>query len=148
MLEVLAAAGALTDLIATGARLVEPDARVVSGELYAPQRPGVAMQTSDHEPHSGAGRGRSSLVASAETLAYAVATGNVGDPRSFKRPVRVTVPRALPTDDVLILRERQKEPSVAKRPPLPAPASTAAWGTGANLELVEGLPGGSVPKGD
>ena len=45
--------------------------------------------------------------ASAETLAYAVATGNVGDPRSFKRPVRVTVPRALPTDDVLILRDKK-----------------------------------------
>jgi aconitate hydratase len=45
------------------------------------------------------------LVASAETLAYAVAHGKVGDPRSFKRPVRVTVPRTLPTDDVLIVRK-------------------------------------------
>ncbi len=34
MLEVLAAEGALSDLIATGVRIVEPDARVATGELY------------------------------------------------------------------------------------------------------------------
>jgi aconitate hydratase len=45
------------------------------------------------------------VVASAETLAYAVASGVVGDPRAFKRPVRVTVPRELPTDDVLLARK-------------------------------------------
>jgi aconitate hydratase len=31
----------------------------------------------------------------------------MGDPRLFKRPVRVTVPRILPTDDVLVVRERR-----------------------------------------
>ena len=114
MLEVLAAAGALTDLIATGARLIEPDARVVTGELYAPPATGVAMRTCDPEPHV-AGR-PSPVIASAETLAYAVATGEVGDPRAFKRPVRVTVPRALPTDDVLIARKALRgEPSHAAR---------------------------------
>ena len=44
---------------------------------------------------------------------FQVATGNVGDPRSFKRPVRVTVPRALPTDDALILRERRPDAPAA-----------------------------------
>jgi len=106
MLEVLAASGALTDLIATGVRLVEPDARVVSGELYCPPRTGVAMRTCDPEPRV-TGQ-RTAVVASAETLAYAVATGEVGDPRSFKRPVRVTVPRALPTDDVLVARRAER----------------------------------------
>jgi aconitate hydratase len=106
MLEVLAAAGALTDLIATGARLVEPDARVVSGSLYPPPRTGLSMRTCDPEPRVAASR--SHVVASAETLAYAVAAGEVGDPRAFKRTVRVTVPRALPTDDVLIARKSQR----------------------------------------
>jgi aconitate hydratase len=148
MLEVLAAAGALTDLIATGARLIEPDARVVSGDLYGPQRPGVAMQTSDHEPHAGVARGRSSVVASAETLAFAVATGEVGDPRSFKRPVRVTVPRVLPTDDVLVARkgERADPRTAAKRAERPEPAralaregltTVPAWRTAQTLELVD-----------
>ncbi len=45
------------------------------------------------------------VVASQETLTYAVATGTLGDPRGFKRPVRVSVPRSLPTDDVLIVRQ-------------------------------------------
>jgi aconitate hydratase len=113
MLEVLAASGTLTDLIATGARLVEPDVRVLSGELYASSGAGVAMRTCDPEPHL-AGRA-SPIVASAETLAYAVATGEVGDPRAFKRPVRVTVPRALPTDDVLIARKAFRgEPSSSR----------------------------------
>lgn len=102
-LEVLAQSGALVDLIATGARLLEPDLRVVTGELYPPAPGGVSMRTFDPEP--GLPSDRRFVVASAETLAYAVASGQVGDPRSFKRPVRVTVPRSLPTDDVLIVRK-------------------------------------------
>src|ERR1019366_1092346 len=133
MLEVLASTGALTDLIATGARLVEPDARVVSGELYAPPAGGVAMRTCDPEPHV-AGR-RSPIVASAETLAYAVATGEVGDPRTFKRPVRVTVPRALPTDDVLIAPKAMRGEAQAHAPAAP---SAPPWTTAQTLTLVEG----------
>jgi aconitate hydratase len=151
MLEVLAGTGALTDLIATGARLIEPDARVVSGELYGPPRVGVAMRTCDPEPRV-AGR-RAAVVASAETLAYAVATGEVGDPRSFKRPVRVTVPRALPTDDVLVARrvERGEDgTSVAsprrgrdsatpdRSPRREAPSPGHGWRAAQTLELVDG----------
>jgi aconitate hydratase len=139
MLEVLAAAGALTDLIATGARLVEPDSRVVSGELYAPPRVGLSMRTCDPEPRV-AGR-RAHVVASAETLAYAVATGEVGDPRAFKRPVRVTVPRVLPTDDVLIARKAQRGETLpsrgAKRDAVPA-AQVHPWMASQTLVLVEG----------
>jgi aconitate hydratase len=106
MLQVLAGTGALTELIATGARLVEPDARVASEALYPPRSAGLALRTLDPEPRV---HGQSApLVASAETLALAVATGEMGDPRSFKRPVRVTVPRALPTDDVLVARKGER----------------------------------------
>lgn len=102
-LEVLSASGALADLVATGARLVEPDSRLSDGTLYPPPKEGVSLRTM--EP-SGTGTGRAPFVsASVETVAYAVATGEVGDPRGFKRPVRgVTMPRTLPTDDVLIVR--------------------------------------------
>jgi aconitate hydratase len=144
MLEVLAGAGALTDLIATGARLVEPDARVVTGELYAPPPSGVAMRTCDPEPHGPGVRG--AVVASAETLAFAVATGEVGDPRAFKRPVRVTVPRALPTDDVLVARKAERgeggtgkkgEPAraVLRRE---APEVFPAWKAAQTLDLLDG----------
>jgi len=139
MLEVLAGAGALTDLIATGARLVEPDARVVRGEMYPPPPTGgLALQTSDREPRIA---GQRALVASAETLAYAVATGELGDPRAFKRPVRVTVPRALPTDDVLVARKGERAERTAAARGAAAADSTevfTAWKTAQTLDLVEG----------
>jgi aconitate hydratase len=140
MLEVLASSGALTDLIATGARLVEPDARVMSGEIYPP--PGIASsglsaRTCDPEPRA---EGRPSfIVASAETLAYAVASGEIGDPRLFKRPVRVTVPRALPTDDVLVVRVRRAGDPAAKKASLPVAEPIAAWKGAQTLEIVEGV---------
>jgi aconitate hydratase len=146
VLEVLGQAGALVDLIATGARIVEPDRRVVTAEIYPPPPGQLSLRTSDREPLGGADK--RFLVASAETLAYAVATGTIGDPRSFKRPVRITVPRGLPTDDVLIVRERRAEGPAPKRPAAPASAPAPAWGAGLDLELLEGLPArGSEPKG-
>ena len=95
-LEVRAQSGALVDLIATGARLVEPDSRLLTGELYPPPPTGISMRAFDAQPT--APHLERAVVASAETIAFAVATGAVGDPRSFKRPVRVTVPpRCRPT---------------------------------------------------
>lgn len=123
-LEVLAQSGALVDLVATGARLLEPDPRLVTGELYPPPNDGgVSLRTFDPEPSHPASAQRF-VVASAETLAFSVATGTVGDPRSFKRPVRVTVPRTLPTDDVLIVRKaksKSKEAEGGKATPVEAP---------------------------
>ncbi|HEY8086197.1 MAG TPA: aconitase family protein, partial [Polyangiaceae bacterium] len=144
MLEVLASTGALTDLIATGARLVEPDARVVTGGLYPAPSSGMALRTFDPEPRGmRVGAERGAVVASAETLAYAVATGEVGDPRAFKRPVRVTIPRTLPTDDVLVARKagradaagRKGEPARAllRRE---APEAFPAWQSAQTLALV------------
>jgi aconitate hydratase len=137
MLEALAGAGALTDLIATGARFVEPDARIASGVLYPPPPTGAALRTCDPEPHV-AGR-RTALVASAETLAFAVATGEVGDPRAFKRPVRVTVPRVLPTDDVLIARKGERgstpaAPSTSRK----LDGERSAWRAAETLDIVDG----------
>jgi aconitate hydratase len=142
MLEVLSGAGALTDLIATGARLVEPDARVVMGALYAPPTTGVAVRTFDPEPRPVPAAARGAVVASAETLAFAVATGEVGDPRAFKRPVRVTVPRALPTDDVLVARKAERADGARKGEPAravprkEAVAAFPAWRAALTLDLV------------
>ncbi len=140
-LEVLARSGALVDLIATGARIVEPDQRTLTGELYPPNGAGVSMRTCDLEPT--VGRGRNAIVASAETLAYAVASGEVGDPRNFKRPVRVTVPRNLPTDDVLLVRKgprKGKSNGKGAGGPASGPFSEApppsSWAETTSLRLV------------
>jgi aconitate hydratase len=125
VLEVLGQSGALVDLIATGARLVEPDFRVLDGQLYPAPPGGLSVRTYDAtvqaqaEPPAGteltaslgdgvSQTGNGAVVASAETLAFAVAHGHIGDPRLFKRPVRITVPRALPTEDVLVVRKPAK----------------------------------------
>ncbi|MFO0758213.1 MAG: aconitase family protein [Byssovorax sp.] len=139
VLEVLAQSGSLVDLVATGARILEPDHRVVSAETYPPPPGTLSIRTADPEPR--APGTPSFVVASAETLAYAVATGAVGDPRSFKRPVRVTVPRALPTDDVLILRDKKGTESPAKKAPL-LPV-TAPWKGAHSFEIVRGVPRGA-----
>jgi aconitate hydratase len=149
MLEVLASTGQLTDLIATGARIIEPDARVVSGELYPPpsihgSRDGLALRTCDPEPYTfGVPQ---AVVASAETLAYAIATGEIGDPRAFKRPVRVTLPRVLPTDDVLVRRERKSVDSGAKKAPPAVLAALVAWKTAQTLDLVDAKTWASRPN--
>ena len=140
MLEVLASSGALADLIATGARLIEPDARVMTGELYPPPPASAGLSARSCDPEPGAvSLGRGAIVASAETLAYAVASGEIGDPRAFKRPVRVTVPRTLPTDDVLVVRERRAASDAAKGGKVepPAPAPTTPWKSGLTLDLLD-----------
>jgi aconitate hydratase len=136
MLEVLAGSGALTDLIATGARLIEPDARVMSGELYPPAPAGLSARTHDLEPS--ATSPKNVAIASAETLAYAVATGEMGDPRSFKRPVRVTIPRALPTDDVLVVRDRKGTLDAGKKAVSLAPTPPTPWKGTLTFDVVEG----------
>jgi aconitate hydratase len=136
-LEVLANSGALVDLIATGARLVEPDHRLLTGELYPPAPGGVSLRTFDPEP--GMVPSRRFVVASAETIAYAVASGQVGDPRSFKRPVRVTVPRSLPTDDVLLLRKgkgKAKGEVESTKGPVVASPNRDGWKGADTLALV------------
>lgn len=107
VLEVLASSGKLVDLIATGARVVEPDERLMRGELYPPPADGQ-LSLRSFDPAPGTPAAQRGVVASAETLAFAVASGELGDPRNFKRPVRVTVPRTLPTDDVLIVRKAKR----------------------------------------
>jgi aconitate hydratase len=145
-LEVLAGSGALVDLIATGARLIEPDTRLITGELYPPLASGSSLRTFDPEPgHSVTPR---FVVGSAETLAYAVATGVIGDPRSFKRPVRITVPRTLPTDDVLIVRKsksKSKEAEGGKSAPLEA-APVHGWKAAGELPIVSERGKPNVPS--
>jgi aconitate hydratase len=137
MLEVLGAGGALTDLVATGARLVEPDGRIATGTMYPPTSGGLSVRTFEMEPRLGVGRGHQGhIVASAETVAAVVATGEITDPRSFKRPVRVTVPRVLPTDDVLVVRDRKGTEPAAKREPV-QPAPLVPWKASLTVDVLE-----------
>ena len=137
ILEILAKTGALTDLLATGARLIEPDRLNTYGELYPPPSTdiGVSVRTSDPEPCA---PGPGCYVVSAETLAYTVAHNQLGDPRAFKRPVRVQIPRELPTEDQLVVRERRDAPGSTKKPPsVPVPPLAPAFRAAETLLVYE-----------
>ncbi len=144
-LEVLATTGALVDLVATGARLVEPDHRLITGEIYPPDRGEASLRTFDPEP--GTIAAPPFLVASAETLAYAVANGQIGDPRSFKRPVRVTVPRVFPTEDVLITRPRKSTLAGVGKKLSVAPVDIRGLDAATRLTVHLGVPNAPVPDG-
>ncbi|MBM4376593.1 MAG: 3-isopropylmalate dehydratase [Deltaproteobacteria bacterium] len=147
VLEVLGQDGALVDLVATGARIIEPDRRVATGDIYPAPLGAVSMRNMDPEPQV-EGR-RSFLVASAETLSYAVAHGQVGDPRSFKRPARVTVPRILPTEDVLVVRKKGQKKGPGHQPFKPTPlAQPQPLKLPLSLDAHPGLPqgGNKVPE--
>ena len=143
VLEVMGGTGALVDLVATGARIIEPDRRIMTGELYPPPPGSVSLRNCDPEPHTE--QGPNFMVASAESISYAVAQGVVGDPRHFKRPARVTVPRVLPTEDVLVVRKRgQKKgpPPLPFDPPELPPLHP--WKGATTLTVVRGVPNGEL----
>lgn len=106
-LEVMARDGVLFELMTIGARLVEPDRRVLRGEYYPPSGDGLSLANVDPMPDALWEDAR--LVASAETLAFALAHGQLGDPRGFRRQVRVTLPRQLPTEDTLLLGDTRRD---------------------------------------
>lgn len=137
ILEILAKTGALTDLLATGARLVEPDRLATYGDLYPPPSTdiGISVRTSDTEPCA---PGPGAYIVSAETLAYTVAHSTLGDPRAFKRPVRVQIPRELPTEDQLVVRERRDAPGSNKKPPtIPVPPLGSPFKAVETLNIYE-----------
>ncbi|MFW5741061.1 MAG: aconitase family protein [Myxococcota bacterium] len=142
VLEVLANTGSLVDLVATGARLVEPDHRLITGETYPSL--GTSVRSFDPEPQPD--RDNAFIVASAETLAYTVANGQLGDPRSFKRPVRVTVPRVFPTEDVLIVRPRKSNLANVGKKLEVKPASTSGFQGASQLDILTSAP--AAPLGD
>jgi aconitate hydratase len=113
----------------------------MTGEIYPPPVNSVSLRNADPEPHTNGGP--RFMVASAEALSYAVAHGVIGDPRAFKRPARVTVPRVLPTEDVLVVRRKgQKKgpgPKAFQPPELPP---LMPWKAPTTLEVVAGLPNG------
>jgi aconitate hydratase len=145
-LEILAKTGALTDLLATGARLIEPDRLGTYGELYPPPSVdlGFSARTCDSEPCA---PGPGAYIVSAETLAYTVAHSQLGDPRAFKRPVKVQIPRELPTEDQLVVRERRDAPGSTKKPPtVPVPPLAAPYRAAETLNVYEPNKPGTGPE--
>jgi aconitate hydratase len=130
MTETLSATGALSQLLSAGARLLEPDPRLISGELHRPPYEGTSLRTFAGPLNSPGSWG----VASIDTLCTTAMTGVIQDPRT-RKPPRLSMPRELPVDDSLLFDRR---PSTSAT--LPPPACATATQIGSTFPLAPERP--------
>jgi len=105
VLENLSRDGYLTDLLASGARLMENACGFCIGNSQSPQSAGVSLRTSNRNFLARSGT-KDALVylVSPETAAAAVITGNFTDPRDLSLPYPdVAMPAAFHIDDGMIV---------------------------------------------
>ncbi|MCL2884657.1 MAG: aconitate hydratase [Oscillospiraceae bacterium] len=113
----LAACGALTDLIDAGARILECACGPCIGMGQAPRSGGVSLRTFNRnfEGRSGTADAQVYLV-SPETAAAAALAGVLTDPRTLGAPVAVTVPDIFTVCDNLIVPPSDEETAVERGP--------------------------------
>jgi aconitate hydratase len=111
VLEALSDDGYLTDLIASGARLMENACGFCIGNSQSPQSGGVSLRTSNRNFLGRSGTMDANVyLVSPETAAAAVLTGKFTDPRDLKiRYPRVAMPKKFSIDDSMIIRPDRKK---------------------------------------
>lgn len=112
-LETIASTGALTQLLSAGARLIEPDARLLSGE-WQPALEGQSLRSFTAQGASGEFGWH---VASLETLCTSAIAGTLQDPRAARKIPKPSLPRELPIDDSVLFDRKPTSPSTTLIPP-------------------------------
>ena len=109
VLSMLAACGALNDILASGARLLECACGPCIGMGFSPNSGGVSLRTFNRNflGRSGTRDGQVYLV-SPETAVASALTGYITDPTTIDQPLHVTMPEKFLVNDSAVL------------PPLPA----------------------------
>ncbi|KKM09770.1 aconitate hydratase [Clostridiales bacterium PH28_bin88] len=109
----LASNGALTDLIASGARLLECACGPCVGVGQAPASGGVSLRTSNRnfEGRSGTADAGVYLV-SCEAAAAAALTGKITDPRDLGDPIEIAMPERFPVDDRMIIPPPEQKENI------------------------------------
>lgn len=104
VLSALASCGALNDILASGARLLECACGPCIGMGFAPNSGGVSLRTFNRnfEGRSGTADGKVYLV-SPETAVAAAVYGVITDPRAFGAMPKVTMPASFALDDSAVL---------------------------------------------
>ena len=121
VLTMLADCGALTDILASGARLLECACGPCIGMGFSPNSAGVSLRTFNRnfEGRSGTKDGKVYLV-SPETAVAAAVFGEITDPRKLGEQPDVTIPEAFRIDDSSVLdpagEEEAKTLSLVKGP--------------------------------
>lgn len=100
----LAKNGALADLIAAGARILECACGPCIGMGQAPPSGGVSLRTFNRNFRGRSGTADASVyLASPETAAATALTGVLTDPRELGEPIHIAFPERFPVDDGLLL---------------------------------------------
>ncbi len=105
VLEMIAKNGALSDIIASGARILESTCGFCIGAGQAPKTEAVSIRTSNRNFEGRSGTKSAKVyLASPETAAAAALTGVITDPRDLGFPYpRITIPAEFWIDDSMIL---------------------------------------------
>ena len=130
VLSMLAECGALTDILAGGARVLECACGPCIGMGFSPNSNGVSLRTFNRnfEGRSGTKDGKVYLV-SPETAVAAAIYGEITEPEKLGRMPKVDMPERFKVDDNLIIS--------------PAPENEAG-----NIEILRGPNIKEFPKGD
>lgn len=130
VLSMLAECGALTDILAGGARVLECACGPCIGMGFSPNSKGVSLRTFNRnfEGRSGTKDGKVYLV-SPETAVAAAIYGEITEPEKLGRMPKVDMPERFKVDDNLIIS--------------PAPENEAG-----NIEILRGPNIKEFPKGD
>lgn len=96
--------GAMADMIAAGARLVETACGFCNGVGQAPRSGGISLRTSNRNFPGRSGTPDANLyLVSPETAAASAITGVITDPRILGDPIQVNLPAKFLTDDRMIV---------------------------------------------
>ena len=110
VLSMLSECGALTDILASGARLLECACGPCIGMGFSPNSAGVSLRTFNRnfEGRSGTADGQVYLV-SPETAVAAAITGYITDPRTLGEMPEVTMPDTFKIDDSAVIAPASEE---------------------------------------
>ena len=113
VLSMLSQSGALTDILASGARLLECACGPCIGMGFSPNSGGVSLRTFNRnfEGRSGTADGQVYLV-SPETAVAAALTGYITDPRELGTMPRVTMPDSFLIDDTAVIEPASEADAV------------------------------------
>jgi len=133
VLTMLAEAGALTDLVAAGARLLEAGCGPCIGMGQAPATGAVSLRTFNRNFYGRSGTASAEVyLVSPETAAASAITGVFTDPETLDVDLRIPEPTAFAVSDNLIIppTERPDEVEVVRGPNIkPFPLGTALQGS-------------------
>ena len=110
VLSMLSSCGALTDILASGARLLECACGPCIGMGFSPNSAGVSLRTFNRnfEGRSGTADGQVYLV-SPETAGAAAITGYITDPRELGDMPEITMPDTFKIDDSAVIPPASEE---------------------------------------